>query len=251
MQWAYRAIHLFRRLIHRKRVEEELHEEVATYFEIMVERGTARGLTRAEAERAARVAFEGPLQVAQKVREVRVGAALETMWQDVRFAVRVLSKSPAFTFFAVVTVALGLGANAAIFSLVNGVLLKSSGYPEPERIVALWEKPPGYPRNAIAAANYIDWANQNQCFESIAAQTGGTMTYTGTYPAGGEPRSVRVGFVSASYFDVFGAKAALGRTFAKDEDQPGKEKVVVLTHRLWWNQFGGDPAAAGREILLD
>jgi predicted permease len=251
MQWAYRAIHLFRRLIHRKRVEEELHEEVATYFEIMVERGTARGLTRAEAERAARVAFEGPLQVAQKVREVRVGAALETMWQDVRFAVRVLSKSPAFTFFAVVTIALGLGANAAIFSLVNGVLLKSSGYPEPERIVALWEKPPGYPRNAIAAANYIDWANQNKCFESIAAQTGGTMTYTGTYPAGGEPRSVRVGFVSASYFDVFGAKAALGRTFAKDEDQPGKEKVVVLTHRLWWNQFGGDPAAAGREILLD
>ncbi|HXB67125.1 MAG TPA: ABC transporter permease [Candidatus Acidoferrales bacterium] len=247
MPWVNRAIHLLGRWLHRNRVEEELHEEVATWFEIMVERGTARGLTREEAERAARVAFEGPLQVEQKVREARVGAALETMWQDVRFAGRVLAKSPAFTFFAVVTIALGLGANAAIFSLVNGVLLKSSGYPEPERIVELWEKPPKYPRNVIAPANYLDWAKQNQSFASMAAKTGGSMTYSGA----GEPRSLRVGFVSASYFEVFGAKAALGRTFAKDEDQPGKEKVAVLTHRLWWNQFGGDRAVAGREILLD
>ena len=84
MSWAHRAIHLLRRWLHRNRVEEELHEEVSIWFEIMVERGTARGLTREEAERAARVAFEGPLQVEQKVREARVGAALETMWQDVR-----------------------------------------------------------------------------------------------------------------------------------------------------------------------
>jgi hypothetical protein len=150
VSWANRTIHLLRRLLHRNRAEEELDEEVRAYFEILIERGMARGLTRQEAERAAVVTFEGRLQVKQKIREVRMGAALEMTLQDIRFAWRMLKKSPGFTFFAVLTIALGLGANAAIFSLVDGVLLKSSGYREPERIVQLWEKPPGGMRNGIA-----------------------------------------------------------------------------------------------------
>jgi predicted permease len=131
--------------------------------------------------------------------------------------------------------------------MVDGVLLKSAGYAEPERIVRLWEKPPLGSHNVISAANYIDWSRQSQSFDAMAARTGGTMSYTG----GGEPRSLRAGFVSAQYFRVFGVEAALGRTFANDEDQPGKGKVVVLAHRLWMSQFGGDRGLMGRSILLN
>ena len=108
-----------------------------------------------------------------------MNATLESAAQDVRYAWRALRRSPGFTFFAVLTIALGLGANAAIFSLVDGVLLKSVGYPEPERIVQLWEKPPGGLRNGIAGANYIDWTRQSQSFEAMAAVSGATMSYTG------------------------------------------------------------------------
>jgi putative ABC transport system permease protein len=175
---------------------------------------------------------------------------------DFRYASRVLRRSPGFTFFAVLTIALGLGANAAIFSLVDGVMLKSLGYPEPERIVQLWEKPPRGLRNGIAGANYVDWTRQSQSFEAMAAATGATMSYTstsgdGSAAGGGEPRSLRVGVVSAPYFDVFAAKPSLGRTFAAGEDQPGKEKVTVITHRLWLSLFGGDASLVGRDILLN
>ena len=177
---------------------------------------------------------------------------LDAILQDLHYGVRILRRNPGFTFFAVLTIALGLGANAAIFSLVDGVLLKSLGYPEPERIVQLWEKPPRGLRNGIAAANYIDWVEQSRSFEAMAAQTGGTMSYSPASDSGGsEPRSVRVAYVSAPYFDVFGTKAALGRTFARNEDQRGKEKVAVVSHRLWLNLFGADRAIVGRTILLN
>jgi putative ABC transport system permease protein len=245
--WGSRIIHLFRRFGDRRTAEQDLDDEVQSYFEILTERAMARGLSREEAQRAARVRFEGAEQVKQRVREERVGASIDTMLHDLRYAWRSLKRSPGFTFFAVLTIALGLGANAAIFSLVDGVLLKRAGYPEPERIVQLWEKPPKYQRNVISPANYLDWSRQSQSFEAMAAETGGSLSYTG----GGEPRSLRVGFVSAPYFRVFGAQAVLGRTFTNNEDQPGSQKVVVLTHRLWMNLFGGDREIVGRSILLN
>lgn len=179
-----------------------------------------------------------------------MGATIETFFQDLRYATRVLRRDPGFTFFAVLTIALALGANAAIFSLVDGVLLKSVGYPEPERIVQVWEKTPGGGRNGIAPANYIDWTKQSRSFESMAAQTGAAMSYLAG-ESGSVPISLRVGVVSAPYFDVFGVKPALGRTFAPDEDQQGKEKVTVLTYRAWLNLMGGDRGVVGRSILLN
>src|SRR6187397_929688 len=113
-------------------------------------------------------------------------AVLDAARQDFRYAWRMVKRSPGFTFFATLTIALGLGANAAIFSLVDGVLLKSSGYPEPERIVQLWEKPPRSMRNGISGANYRDWAQQSRSFQSIAAMTGDRLSYSG----GREPRSL-------------------------------------------------------------
>jgi predicted permease len=167
--------------------------------------------------------------------------------QDIRFAIRQLSKSPGFTIVSLLTLALGIGANTAIFSFVNGVLLKPLPYADPERIVRVLEKPPGGGRNGISTLNYLDWQKDNTVFEYMAAQTGGSVTLTGV----SDPVQLRGARVSPHYFDIFGIRAALGRTFADDEDQLGKEQVAVLSHALWATQFGANPNIIGRSVQLD
>src|ERR1035437_6893773 len=160
---------------------------------------------------------------------------------------RTLRKSPGFATVAVLTLAIGIGANTAIFSFVNGVMLKPLPYGEPERIVRVLEKPPGGGFNGISSLNYLDWQRDNTVFEYMAAQTGGSVTLTGV----NEPVQLRGNRVSSHYFDIFGVKASLGRTFAGDEDQAGKERVAVLSHALWDSQFGADPNVLGRASTLD
>ena len=169
------------------------------------------------------------LRISTIFAEARVHPAIESTLSDIRYAWRTLRRSPGFTFFAVLTIALGLGANAAIFSLVDGVLLKSVGYPEPERIVMLWEKPPRGTRNGISAANYIDWAQQSRSFEAMAAHDGRDHELFAEHPSGssaaGDARSLRVGVVSAPYFDVFGAPAGCSAAPSRpNEDQRGHER---------------------------
>lgn len=172
---------------------------------------------------------------------------MQTLLADVRYSIRMMAKSPGFTTVACLTLALAIGANTAIFSFVDGVLLKPLPYPEPEAILSLWEKPPGFDRNGISTLNFLDWKEQSTIFSHIAAVSGGGMTMTGT----GEPQMLRGSLVGAQYFDLFGTKAARGRTFAPDEDQPGKEYVVVLTHKIWISRFGGDPGILGRTLTLN
>jgi putative ABC transport system permease protein len=167
--------------------------------------------------------------------------------QDLRYGVRTLRKNPGFATVAVLTLAIGIGANTAIFSFVNGVLLKPLPYGEPERIVRVLEKPPGGGRNGISTLNYLDWQRDNTVFEYMAAQTGGSVTLTGV----NEPIQPRGARASQHYFDIFGIKAVLGRTFAANEDQLGQERVAVLSHALWESQFGADPKVIGRSITLD
>src|SRR4029453_11102761 len=169
------------------------------------------------------------------------------LWDDVRFALRSYRKNLGFALVAVSTIALGLGANTAIFSFLDGVLLKRVAYPEPDRIVQLWEKPPGGTRNVISAANFLDWQKQNTVFQMIAASSGKTVTLSGS----GEPRQLRVGLVSAPYFDIFGVRPSLGRAFANGEDLPGKDRVAVLSHRIWQSSFGSDTGILGRDLTLD
>ncbi len=165
-----------------------------------------------------------------------------------RYALRTLLRSPGFTAVALITLALGIGANTAIFSFVNGVLLKPLPYQDPHSIVMVWEKPPGGDRNGISTLNFLDWKNQNTVFAHMAAvRFGGSATLTGA----GEPVELAASSVSAPYFDIFGVHAALGRTFAADEDQPGKSQVVILSHRLWQSRFGADPKILGRVLMLN
>jgi len=172
---------------------------------------------------------------------------LNELFQDVRYGFRTLLKSPGFTIVAVATMAIGIGGTTAIFSFVDGALLKPLPYADADRIVQVLEKPPGGGRNGISTLNYLDWRKENTVFEYMAAKTGGSVTLTGV----NEPIQLRGSRVSAHYFDIFGVKAAMGRTFADGEDQPGKEDVAILSNALWKSQFGADPKVIGRTILLD
>src|SRR3954463_12339746 len=150
---------------------------------------------------------------------------MRTLIRDLRFGVRMLQKHPGFTLVAVVTLALGIGANTAIFSVVNAVLLRPLDYGEPERVVALWENVPAKGgRWRVAPANFLDWRRQNQVFEEVAAFSASTLNLTGE----GEPAELSGSRVSEGYFGVLGVRPVLGRAFLAEEYEPGKEQVVML-----------------------
>jgi putative ABC transport system permease protein len=167
--------------------------------------------------------------------------------QDLRYATRTMVNSPGFTAVAILTLAIGVGANVAIFSFVDGILLKPLPYPEPERIVRVLEKPPQGERNGISTLNFLDWQKDNTVFDFMSAQSGGNVTMTG----GASPVQLRGARVSSGYFSVFGIKPALGRAFLAEEDQLGKHQVVMLSHALWASQFGSDPGVINRVVQLD
>ncbi len=166
---------------------------------------------------------------------------------DVRVSFRSLAKRPGFALLVVLTLALGIGAPVAIFSLVSEVMLHPLPYEDPDRVVMVWERPPRYDRFAVSPANFLDWKEQNQVFEDMAATMRATVNLTGS----GEPERLRGHRVSASFFPMLGVQAALGRTFLPEEDQPGGERVVVLSHGLWQRRFDSDPSVVGRTVSLD
>ena len=174
-------------------------------------------------------------------------SGLSSILHDVRYAIRRLRNSPGFAAVAIGTIAIAIGANAAMFSFVNGLLLRPLPYPEPGRIVRVLERLPTGGVNSISTLNYLDWTNQNNVFEYIAAEVGWPATLSGAE----EPVSIRGARVSPHYFDIFGVKPALGRTFLPGEDQIGRDRVVLLSHALWKGRFGSDPAMLGRTIVLN
>jgi putative ABC transport system permease protein len=176
-----------------------------------------------------------------------VASALLGVRQDLRLGLRSLRRARASTLTIVATLALGIGASAAIFSFVDAVLLKPLPYEHAERIVRILERPPAGGTSWFSTPDYLDWRAASTVFEDVAAQQQGTATITG----GAEPVPLRVLRVTASYFDVFGARAALGRTFVAGEDAPGNERVVVLSHALWQARFGGATDVVGKSVELD
>jgi len=165
---------------------------------------------------------------------------------DARYAVRQLVKSPGFTLVAVLTLAFGIGATTAIFSVVNTVMLRPLPWPDADGLVRVFERVPQYGRFSVAPANFIDWRVQNTVFERIAAMTPGSDTYIAS---DGPERVVRAS-VSWDTFDLLGVTPALGRTFREEEDQPGQGNVIVISHGLWQRRFAGDPGVLGRTITL-
>ena len=175
---------------------------------------------------------------------------METLWQDLKYGIRMLGRSPGFTIVAVLTLALGIGANTAIFSVLNAVLLKSLPYAEPDRLVMVWgnERARSNPRSQVSATDVVDWRAQNHVFEDVATVSG---FYTPTLTGAGEPERIPAEIVGDGYFRIMRGKALLGRLFTAEENIDGKDDVVVLTYGLWQRRFGGDPAVIGRSILLN
>jgi len=170
------------------------------------------------------------------------------MWQDLRYGARMLVKSPGFALAAVVTLALGVGANTAIFSLISAVLLRPLPFKDPDRLVLVWERraSSGDANIPISAHEFMSWREQNRVFERAAIYVGGGYNLSGA----GEPETVDALNVSADYFSVLGVPPALGRAFLPQEDQAGGGRVVVLSQGLWRRRFGGDPEIVGRAITL-
>src|SRR5215212_6527695 len=172
---------------------------------------------------------------------------MNTLFQDLRYGIRMLFKHPLVTAIAIITLALGIGANTAIFSIVNAVLLNPLPYKQPERLVALWENVPGHGRWRSAPANFFDWKNQNTIFEDVSAFGASTFTLTGV----GEPEQLVGGRVSSGYFAVVGVDPILGRAFLPEEYERGKDQAVILGYNFWQRRFGGDRNIVNRSITLD
>ena len=176
-------------------------------------------------------------------------ASVERLLQDFRFSLRTLRKSPGFVLFAVLALALGLGANAAIFSVVDAVLLRPLPFRDADRLVEVWEDAShmGFPRAVVAPANFMDWKRRNHVFEDMAALRGDLRDLTGN----GSPEQVEGSQVMANLFPLLGASPILGRNFSAEEDQPGGPRVVLISYGLWQRRYAGDPAMVGRNIWLN
>ncbi len=176
---------------------------------------------------------------------------MNTLMQDVRFALRVMRKNYLFTLFAIITLGLGIGANTAIFSVASGVLLRALPFKEPERVVFVWinnsRRKMAYDKLPAPPADYLDWKNQNNVFEEFSAFYSNSFTLTGV----SEPVRIEGVQGTGDFFRILGSNAALGRTFGPGEDQPGSAKVVVLSHGFWNRQFGADPNVIGKKIILN
>ena len=169
------------------------------------------------------------------------------LWQDLRYAVRILAASPGFAAIAILTLALGIGANTALFSVVNGVLLAPLPYPNPNQLVEVAEKNQTFSESSISYPNFLDWVRQNHSFESLAAYRQNDFSLTGT----GEPERVTATQVSASFFHLLGVKPVIGRNFTAEEDKRGAAPVIMLSGGFWKSKFGGSPDVLGKMITLD
>jgi putative ABC transport system permease protein len=236
-------------MFRRKREDEERKRELEHYLARETEENLARGMAPEEAWRVAHVKLGNARRIREEIYEMNGIGFLETLWQDIRYAARMLRKSPGFTTAAVFTLALGIGANTAMFSVVDAVLLKPLHYKAPDSIAILWEKLPKYQirRNTVWPINFLAWQEQNRAFAGMAAFLDQPLNLTGN----GEPEQLSAEYVSPNFFSLLGVKPILGRGFDPEESQQGKNDVVVLSYGLWKSRYDGDPNIVGKMIELN
>jgi putative ABC transport system permease protein len=238
-----------RALLRKPQAERELDEELRHHIEQQTEQNIRLGMSPEEARQAALKSFGGMEQAKERSRDARGVTWLEELWQDLRYGARMLVKRPGFTLIVVLTLALGVGANTAIFSVVNAVLLRPLPYEASERLIYVFDSNPtsGFPRFASSPPNFADWRQQQQSFEYLAAFLSWSFNLTGR----GEPERIAGARVSAEIFPLLGVKPLLGRTFLPDEDRAGNNRVVLLSQALWQRHFAEDRNVIGQALTLN
>ena len=242
-----RMVSVFRNLLRKSTVEQALDEELQSSVELLAEERIKEELPPQEARRQALMELGGVEQVKEEVRAVRAGRWLEEVAKDVRYALRTLARSPGFTAVAVLTLALGIGANTALFSIVNGVLLNPLRYAEPDRLLALYARTSNYDRASISYPNFLDWVHENRSFSALAAYRPDDFNLTGM----GEPERVPAEMVSASFFPLLDVQPVLGRTLLPEEDQIGARPVVLISERPMEAQIWFRKGRAGAVAHLE
>jgi putative ABC transport system permease protein len=245
-----RLASLIRNLLYKRHVERDLHEEIGSFLDMLAEEKVRKGLSPDSARRAARIEIGGLEQAKEQVREARRGALVEALWRDLRYSVAVLGRNPGFSIVAVITISLAIGANTAIFSVVNGVLLRPLPFDQPDQLVEIRETQPekGDDEMAVAPADFQYWRENTQSFSAMAAHyTHISFNLTGS----GEPEKMSSAAVSASFFKVLGVEPELGRGFLAEEETPGRSDVVVISRGLWERRFGSGPGIVGQSLSLN
>src|SRR5688572_11008876 len=247
MSWIGERWYRLRSVMRRSSVEDGLDEEMRFHIDQQTEKNISRGMTPSEARRQALIRFGGLERVKEDTRDEFRPALFEDFVRDLRYGARALLRTPGFTAVATLTLALGIGANTAIFSVVNAVLLKPLSYHEPDRLVFVWERNTaiGKDRDFVAAPNYLDWKAQNAVFEALGAYRTGGFAMTGV----GEPERVTAVFLSSSMFRVLGVEPLVGRTYTQEEAKR-EGRVVLLRHQSSARGFGGGRGIAGKSISV-
>jgi predicted permease len=240
---AARLLALFRKW----NLDQELEGEIQAHLELVERDAIAAGLSPEAARQEARRSFGGVAQMMEDHRDHRGVPWMENLIRDFRYGLAALAHDPGFAAIVVGLLALGIGANTAMFSIVDAVLLKPLPFPEPERMVRVWESPTPATRNGTTTLTFLDWKRQGDVFEALSVES----PTRAAVDTDGSPERLSGMLVSADYFQVFGLQPLLGRAFAADEDQPGADPVVVLSYSLWQSRFGGDPDILKRDLKLD
>src|SRR5215831_5628547 len=238
-----------RELVRRKKTEIELNEELDAYVQNLTDAKVQAGATREEALRAARLEMGGVESVKHQVRAVGWEFALEVFVQDVRYGVRMLFKSPLFTAVALTTIAIGIGANTAMFSLVDAILLRPLPYPEPQRLIVAGIHQRGEPGSLMGRADFLAWRDHQQSCEQVAVLDAGASSFA--LSGRGTPEQIPGVNVSANFFSIFGVAPLKGRGFHPGEDSPGAPGVAVVSQQFWRDHLDSDPKVLNRTLTLD
>jgi len=249
MEWFNILRTRLRALFRRESVLQDIEEELRIHVEMETERNIERGMPPDEAQAAAKKSFGQLSRNTELSYDIRGGGWLETFWQDLRYGARMLRKQPGFSLIAVLTLALGIGANTAIFSVVNAVLVKPLLYPHSDLVVQIWQTNPRANRwgEWISYPAFVDYRRQNRVFEDIGAYRTWLWNITG----GDHPEVLRGARVTSNLFSVLSVQPMLGRSFLPEEEQPGRNQVVILSYGFWQRRFGSDPALVGKTVTID
>jgi predicted permease len=240
-------VYWLQRIFHKERTESQLDSELRFHLEERAAELERSGLSPAEALRLARLEFGGVEGIKEECRESRRIHLAETLLQDLRYGLRAMRRSPGFTAVAVLTLGLGIGANTAIFSVVNGVLLNPLPFPHPDELVAVHESKQNFERGSIPYPNFLDWQRENRSFSEMAIFRNFGFNLTGA----GDAEQVSGLFVSSDFFEILGVKPTVGRTFRPGEDAIGAAPNALIHNALWQRKFAASPRILGKTVTLD